>query len=188
MRISKRDVRRIARGLGGYSARIPSQLAIAVNATGKKVVTRLSRDVRGELAMKARDVKKLIAQKKAHKTNLASQVTLKHGSRPSLKRFSPRQTRKGVSYRVSKRGSRKLALGAFMGAKPGQLSVKLRGHVYKRVTKKRKPITRLDGASAWAAVHKNRLKPPIIVFARKTLKKQIRRRARYLTLKRKGKI
>lgn len=186
--ISDRDVKRIAAGLGGYSRRLPQQLAIIVNATAKKVRTKMSRDVRSEMAIKARDMNRMLSVRKAHKGRISAVVTLKHSFRPSLKAFSPRQTRKGVTYRISKKGSRKLAIGGFMGAKPGQLSVKLRGHVYKRVTKKRLPLTRLDGASAWASFNHNGMKPPTKLYARRELRKQIKRRANYLTLKRKGKI
>ena len=123
---------------------------------------------------------------KANKNRPVAKIELKKEDRLSLKRFSPRQTRAGVSYRTSPKRGRKTAPGAFMGPRPGLVAARLRGHVFKRVGKNRQPITRLDGASPWGAYLVNRLDLPTVKETRTELTNQVRRRIRFRRLKAAG--
>lgn len=118
----------------------PRILASAINEAGRYGETQLSKAVRAEVPLKVEDVKKIIRRSKASATHLGS--TIKISREPvSLKRYAPRQTRKGVSVKPRKkpikgRKLRELIKHAFIG--PG-------GHVFKRKGKERLPIKKLFG-------------------------------------------
>ena len=188
--IPPRQLRELKESIKGTKKKLEKELAIAVRATTKKTKTIVNRQVRQELAINAKGVNEVLSVKVdvTNKINPRGTVTLHHSKRPSLKRYSARQTRKGVSYRIDKKGGRRTVPGAFMGPRPGQVSPRLSGHPFKRVGPNRKPIVKLHGASPWGAFKKRRLKGPTKRESRAELVKQIQRRIRFNVLKRSGKI
>ena len=180
-RVRSSQTLRLSRMLKGNAKKLRRQLSIAVNATAKKTVSIVSKQIREHVAVTAKGVKqttKVVARANAHK--ILATVRLSKTRRPSLKEFGARQTRAGVTYRISKRGGRQTIPGGFQGPKPGTMSVRLKGHVFKRVGKKRLPIVKLHGPSPWAVYKKQRLHLPTKRQTRRELRKQVQRRIHFL--------
>lgn len=187
--VSKRQISKLKKAIEGTKVKLGKEIAIAVRLTANKTKTIVNRNVRKELAVKASDINKLISVSvRKDERRPSATITLKKTARLSLRAFSPRHTKKGVTYRISKSEGRKTAIGAFMGPKPGKLAPKLNGGVFKRVGKKRTPITKLHGASAWGAFKGRKMKLPTKRESKTELKKQIERRINYRVLKKNGAI
>lgn len=176
----------LIKGLENVTDNLTKQFGIVVGKVGRRAESITAKDVTKELAVKQKTVKKEIRRKKKSKTSV--EVELSKSARIPLRDFGARQTRKGVSYRISKTSGRKVVHGAFQGPKPGIKHGKWNGRVFKRVGKSRLPIVQLRGPSPWGVVvHKNRL-PSITAQVNDELKKQIAERIRYLKLKKSGAI
>ena len=115
-------------------------------------------------------------------SNLSATIRVKKKTRPSLKEFKAKQVKKGVSYRISKSGKRKTINGAFINQKMG-------GHVFKRKTKARFPLSKMHGVSVWGVYEVNDLlkhftQPQVEA----ELSKQIKRRLDFNIFKKKKKL
>lgn len=175
--------------LGDKQKRLPNELAIAVNATARKVASEMSKDIRSDLAVKAKDLKKVIRIKsRASKGDITAVVQLDEERRLTLKSFGARQVKAGVSYQISKSAGRKVVTGGFMGPRPGKLEPKLRGHAFKRLGPARYPIVVLHGVSPWGFYTKKNMLRGTIAQGVRELNKQIQRRIRYHLLKQSGTI
>lgn len=182
-------VKELELALEGTSKKLPRELTIAVNSTARKVRTGMSKQIRGELVVKSADLNKILnLASKAKPTSIVAKVLLFGTKRLSLKAFKPRQTRKGVSYKVSKSKGRKVAPSAFMGPRPGAIAIRLRGHAYKRMGRARYPIARLHGPSPGGVYALQKMRPKTIVDGVSELNKQIERRIRFNLLKKQGLI
>ena len=187
--VDQREIRELEKALIGTSRKLPRELNTIVNNTARKTKTAMSREVRKELAAPAKVVNKHLRIKtKATPTNLTAVVELKESSRIALKHFKARQVGAGVSFKTSKTAGRKTIPGAFMGPRPGAISVKLRGHVFQRIGKGRLPIRKLHGPSPWGVFVVQGLRAKIKSDANAELIKQTRRRVNFLVLKANGKI
>ena len=153
----------IANLLSEYPQRIIKETATVQNKVAKAHSKDIARAISGSKASKAnlsdplnlpiKAVQKSIPViKRATPTSLSAIIRVKHGFRPSLKAFKARQTKTGVSYKVSRSKGTKKIPGAFIGS-----AALLGKHVYKRVSKKRLPIRKLLGASVWGVYTKNRM-------------------------------
>lgn len=180
--IDQSQIDRLKASLGDKADRIKSDLSIAVNATAKKVQKEMAREVGKELATPIKVISKTISMpRRASKQQIGATVRLTKTKRISLKEFGARQTKKGVSYRISKTEGRKTIRSAFMVDKLG-------GHVFTRVGKSRLPIAKKHGPSPWGVFTGKQLRPAIVAMAQAELKKQIERRIRFQNLKRTGEI
>lgn len=189
MTMQVEGVKELQAALEGTSKKLPQELKIAVNATAKKTRTSMSREVRKELATKAKSVNKVInIVSKATAQNLTSTVRLSKTKRIPLRDFGARQVRKGVSYKISKTKGRQLAGSAFQGPRPGAIRAKWKGRVFKRVGKSRLPIVQLYGPSPWGVFVKRQLRSPVVHDSNTELAKQVQRRVRFNTLKKQGLI
>lgn len=187
--IDKNQIRQLKKAIDGVKTSITRELRVAVNAAARKTKTIVSRNVRSELAVTAREVNKLITVTVRSTGNYpTATIRLRKSQRLSLKGFSPRQTKKGTSYRISKTEGRKTVAGAFRGPRPGVIAQRLGGHVYKRLGKSRKPIVKMHGPSPWGTFKVKNMKLPTEQESRSELRKQIERRIRFRTLKKAGKI
>ena len=164
------------------------EVTIAVNQTLKKVQRKSKVEVRKHLLARASFLNAVIkVTGKASTQNIGGTVSILHGARLSLKAFSASHKAKGVTYRAtSGKGGTKVVPGGFMGAKPGQMSVKLKGHAYKRLGGARYPIARLHAASPWGAFLKKNLRPIVVRDGEELLEKAIERRLNYNLWKRTG--
>lgn len=98
------------------------------------------------------------------------------------------KTQGGVVYKIDKSGKKGFVASAFQGPTPDRMSIKLNGHAYKRMTKKRLPLAKLHGPSPWGVYTKKKLKRPAQKWVRQQVKKQLKERIRFLTLRAKGKL
>jgi hypothetical protein len=187
--IDSRGVAELSRVLDGKSRQVRQQISSAINETATFVAKRMSQEIRKELNVKAKDIKKSFKMSsRATKDLMRRNITLTKDSRLSLKYFGARQTKRGVSYQTSVKRGRKTIQGAFMGPRPGQLAPKLNGHVFKRVGEARKPIARLEGASPWGAFVINKLQAIVVTEGQSYLNKKIQQRTKFLQLKKAGLI
>ena len=180
IKIDQQQINRLKAALESSGKnKLPRELSIAINRTSKFMIGRTAKTVVKGLRLKQKEVKtRLRVSQKARPQLLAGEVTLRGTSRLSLRRFAYNQTRKGVPYKIEKTGQRKVAVGAFMGPKPGLQAVKLRNGVWKRVGKKRKPITFLHGVSVVPFYKAHHLDNETHPEARKRLEYEINRRIR----------
>jgi hypothetical protein len=115
-------------------------MARALNRTATTVRTTAVRWTRLNLNIKTGDVNKLIKQRRAvvHTLGGAEATITVTAKAAPLSRFGARQTRKGVSVKVKRTGSRKVVKGAFLARlRSGHLGV------FKRVGDARLPIKEL---------------------------------------------
>lgn len=125
--------------------------AAAINATAKRTVNILAKEVGKELAVPQKDIKQGISvTKKATPEKLSAEVTQRESERLPLNRFGANQTKSGVTYRISKTEGRQFIKSAFMPMALGK-------RVYKRQGKKRLAIQHLHGPSPWGITVKNKL-------------------------------
>jgi len=163
------------------------ELAAAINATAKDVRLKISRDIGSEITMPAKDIKDRISTKdKATAQNPIAVVSLGWKKREGLQYFKARQTKTGVTYKISKKAGRGVVLGAFMGPSPGTFAPKLYGGVFKRVGKERLPIAKLRAVSAAGAFVKNKHDAVMPGFIQQKMLAQMERRINLNVLRANG--
>lgn len=165
------------------------ELAVACNATAAKGKSIIAKQIGKELATPQKNIRATISQsKKAKDTDISATLEVRKDRRISLKEFGARQTKAGVSYKISKSKGRKTVPGAFQGPKPGSINVRTKGNVFKRVGKSRLPIVKLMGPSSWGVFVVGKKQGPSVPEIEAELKKQIDRRIRFIALKASGAI
>lgn len=185
----RHQLRRLQAALDGSSKKMRASIAQVINKTVTKSVSAIAKEVTKELNTSQREVKAFIRKGiRATRYNPVSSVSLNKSVRPSLRIFSPSQKSSGTSYKVSKTKGRQTARGAFMGPRPGKLSPKLHGGVFKRVGKSRLPITKLHGVSPWAVFVKRKMKKPASRTIKAAFKKELDRKIREILLRKRGVI
>jgi hypothetical protein len=184
----ERQIDKLRKLLGESSKQVGRNVATALNATGKLAKSQIAKEITTELATPQKIVKQQISATKAAGGNLSVTITLKKTNRMSLRFFGARQTKKGVSYKVSKSKGRKFVPGAFQGPRPGVMKASWKGNVFKRVGTSRLPIQKLQGPSPWGVFVKKKAVRKVEKLINVELKKQLDRRIRFLTLKAQGKI
>lgn len=168
---------------------LKKELSIAINTTAKTLRGDMSKTIRGELAVKKKDLDKTLRSiKLATAASLSANVELQKTARIPLRDFGANQNKTGVGYRLGKKQGRRTAVGAFQGPRPGAQLTRWRGRVFRRVGKTRLPIVQLHGPSAWGVWVKGNLSKPAVRDATAELKKQIERRIRYNVLKASGQL
>lgn len=170
----------LAKAVGTESPKkIRQQTAIAINATANKTRGALAKEVGRELATTQKEIRKTIdVAVKANASRLGATVRQRESARLPLRVFGPRQTKKGVSVRVSKREGRKIIPGAF-------IVERYNGNVYKRPGPTRATGGNRKGPSPWGVTIKNKLDK--LVAKRDVepeLIKQVERRIRAINYKR----
>ena len=115
----------------------PHAIRRALNHTGAKAVTRMSRAIAAQTGAGYGAVKKALTIRQATYSRIAFEI-IGRGAYLSLKEFKPNQTRKGVS--AAPWNKRRVFPHTF-----GPGIAKLGGHVYVRTTKKRTPLKKLWG-------------------------------------------
>jgi len=182
------QVAKLQRAIEGTKRKLRKELHIAVNKTAKKVQGVVVNAIYQELATTKKQIRKVTAVHRAKTIYDPARVVVKKEKRLPLKAFKPRQTRKGVSYRISRTKGRKTVQGGFMGPRPGVTAPRLYGHAWKRKGKSRLPIQKLHAVSPWGVFVKRGMRGPVTIDGRKELIKQVDRRIRFITLKKQGTI
>ena len=188
-RIDDSQIARLKAAVADTGRTLRKELAIAANAAARKGKSVVNKQIRTELVIKAKDLRPVIRTgRKANTEDISTSVSVSKTKRISLREFGARQTRKGVSYRASKTGGRKIAKGAFQGPRPGLMKVSWRGHVFKRTGKSRLPIAKLHGPSAWGVFVVGKKMGTSAEVVQAELVKQVERRIRFVLLKKSGEI
>lgn len=180
------DADPLIKSLDNVASNLTKELRIVSWKTAKKAKSLIAKQVVKELATPQKIVRAQLSTRRG--SGPKATVTLKKSSRISLREFKPRQTKKGVSYRISKSQGRKIIQGAFTGPKPGLTFVKFRGHAFKRVGKSRLPIVKLFGPSPWGVFVVNKQQQQVNPQINAELRKQLAERVRFKTLKKQGVI
>lgn len=130
----------------GSRAKTHRVIARAANYEGRKVFTVVKRTLARQTSIKYGAINKNMRFFPAKtKGDAIETVIFGSGKHFSLRDFGPRQLKPGTRAKVW--GKNKMHRGAFMGPRPGAVSAKLGGHVWKRDTAKRYPISRVWGPS-----------------------------------------
>jgi len=187
--IDNAQIARMKAAIENTGKQLRKELAVAVNATAAKSKSIIAKQIGKELAVAQKDIKTTISQsRRAGELDISATVEVKKEKRLGLNKFGARQTKTGVSARISKSKGRSVIPGGFMGPKPGVTAVKLRGNAFKRVGKARKPIVKLKGPSTWGVFVVGQKIGPSTAETEQELKKQVDRRIRFLLLKQAGTI
>jgi hypothetical protein len=187
--IAASDIARLKKAIEDTGRSLRKELSIACNQTANKSKSIISKQIASELATSQKTIRTTIRiAQKAKDSEIQAVVEVKKEKRISLKEFGARQTKKGVSYKISKSRGRKTIPGAFQGPKPGSINVRTKGNVFKRVGKSRLPIVKLFGPSSWGVFVVGKKQGPSVAETEAELKKQIDRRIRFIELKASGAI
>lgn len=187
IQIDQSQVARLEAAVRSAGKKIATELAGAINAVSKKSKLEMGRDIRETVAMKKEEAERpLSIRAKATAGSLQAIVSLKKTPRLGLRHFGARQDKRGVSYRISKKGGRSRVNGAFMGPNPKAIKISWRGNAFKRVGKSRLPIVQIKGVSAFGAYAKNELSGPQVIETQAELHKQIERRINLNVLRASG--
>jgi hypothetical protein len=171
------QLKRLQKAVKAAGKLFSRELAAAVNSVSKKTRTDIGRKVRSVTTIKKKASEEpLKIRKQATSENASSVVGIDKTRRLGLRHFGGKQTAAGVSYKISKTGSRQLAPGAFQGPRPGVINPKWKGNAFRRVGKDRKPIIHIRGVSAFGAFAKNNFEKPQAQAIRAELAKQMDRR------------
>ena len=185
--MNPRQLKKLREATGKAKKKFGKELAAAINAVSKKTKLEVGRDIRKTIAIKKDEAEKpLSIRAKASEHSMTSVVSLKKTKRLGLRHFGARQTKKGVSFRISKTGSRGFVAGAFQGPRPGVMKSSWKGNAFKRVGQSRLPIVMLKGVSAYGAYAKNELSGPQVETIKAELTKQMERRIKLNILRAEG--
>jgi len=185
--INANQLKKLQESVSKAKKSFTKELAASINAVSKKTKLQIGRDIRATVALKKDESEKpLSIRAKATANNLTAIVTLKKTKRLGLRHFGARQDKRGVSYKISKKGGRKRVDGAFQGPRPGVMKTSWKGNAFKRVGNERLPIVALKGVSAYGAYAKNELSGPQVKAIESELAKQIDRRIRLNVLRANG--
>ncbi len=187
--IDPTQIARMKKAIEDTGRSLRKELAVACNATASKGKSIIAKQISKELATPQKNIRATISQsRKAKDTDISATLEVRKDRRISLKEFGARQTKAGVSYKISKSRGRKSIPGAFQGPRPGRINVKTKGNVFKRVGKARLPIVKLYGPSSWGVFVVGKKQGPSVDEIEAELKKQIDRRIRFIGLKASGAI
>lgn len=173
------NLKDVIESMANVTENLPREIYSALGKASTKTKSALSKEVAKELATKQKIIKDQI---KTHKDRqeLSVTISLLKSVRIPLRDFGARQTKKGVTAKISKTKGRKTYQSAFKVTKIGD-------HVFKRTTTKRFPIQKLKGPSPWGVMVKNPDKiADVVEISRQETAKAMSERLRYLNLKKSG--
>lgn len=164
--IDQAQLDRVQANLAGIKNGARKAVAGAINDVLLTSRTNLARGVRDKVVVKYGRVLRQIKLNRATPENIAASIRIDDKDRPGLKSFGARQTRSGVTYRISKTGGRKKIASAFeaRGRPPrGSVGISAAGiddssraiRIFRRAGKKRLPLLDLKGPSVNRVIKKN---------------------------------
>lgn len=175
--------------IGDSPKKVRRQINIAINKTARLSKGVVAKSVSDRVKITQKVVKQFITTRNAspdpNKINSAS-VRLRPSVRIPMRDFGARQTEKGVSYQIDRKGGRPVLPGAFQGPKPGVIKASWRGRVFARVGKTRLPIVQLFGPSAWGVFVVGKSHLVARKDIREILNKQVQARIQFITFKKTG--
>lgn len=173
----------LAKAVGGKTKDLKKNIAIAINDASRFCKSQIAKEIQSTGLNATQKVIKsgLTDNGRANAARPSVRVTLKKGHRFGLNAFKARQTKKGVTYKITKSGGNKRIPNAFIPTRYG-------GKVYIRQDKARGPLRQLRGISPWGVFVKNQKTSLVAEKTQAELEKQIERRIRFLMLKATGSI
>ncbi len=152
----------------------------AINDTLRQIRARTSRNLRQRIALKAKDVNRLMKIERATRNDLRGRLIVRGATRIPLAKFGMKEIKTGISYRIDKSGPRKKIKGAFVrdeGGQPRNAWVRARagaGGLQTRAQNRvgRLPIFQLFGPSL-LVVFRRHIERETIADAGRTLAKRL---------------
>lgn len=185
--IEEKQIDRLIKATEKARKSFSRELTAAINQVAKKTRLQIGRDIRSTIALKKVEAEKpLKITATATQENMVAVVRLQKTKRLGLRHFGAKQDKRGVSYRISKKGGRKRVNGAFQGPRPGLMKVSWKGNAFKRIGRSRLPIVKLKGVSAYGAYRKNDFDKPQVKAIKEELAKQMERRIKLNVLRANG--
>lgn len=187
--IDARSLARMKQELEQKPKLMRRELVRCINDTARHSRTEISSRIRERVNIKKKDIDKHIKVDLADGDHLEATVTLEKTARIPLKYFGARQTKKGVTYKISKGPAPPKNAKRRTGKNGGKERIpdafgpkipRLGGNVFKRAGKKRLPIIKLLGPSAWGVFHKHGLREPTVEENRAFFRRRIEQRLKYL--------
>ena len=171
---TERQLRNVYGKLKNCETMVKRAIVRAVNRTAKKTERYIVDEIAAKVAIKKKDLRPYIKfTKRAATKSQYAEVTISKQDRIQLIYFGAKQTKKGVTYRIEKKGKRKLIRSAFITTAKGHR------FVTKRVGKARHPIyAPMRGPSPWGVFvvggMKKQTKREVRVILKKELKEEVR--------------
>ena len=186
IRIPEEAIKELKTLFGNLGKDMRKEVHIAISKTAKQVKIQSGRALRKELAVPTNILKKAIRTKRdANIESLRATIVLSHGYPIPLKYFGAKQvkTRKGgVTFRIdTKSKNRQVNRELF-------IVEKFKNHVFKRKTKERGPLLRMNGPAPGERYEVAGITSLAMRVASEQLPKQIQERIRFLLLKSQGKL
>lgn len=160
----KVDAKALLQNFNTMSKAIDKARVSANNKTARQGLTQAKKIIRQEYNIQAKYLNRNIKTQRGNTLRPAAQI-IASGSGISLKAYSPRQVKTGVSISV-KKGNRKIIKHAF-GPKIGTLG----GSVFQRVGKERLPIRKLLGPGAAALMDSKKVMKTLDVYLAENYKR-----------------
>ncbi len=182
----KESLKRLEQSLNGLASQLPREVATAINATAKKTRTEAARELKKELNVPVKVLKKAIKGKsKASAKDLQAVVGLIKGYPIPLRYFKPSKTKAGITAKINPKIKGKAGRTVY----PHAFAVKkYEGRIYQRAGKPRGPLKgqQVYGPSPGNAFEAAGIGPLAAKVAAAELPKQLERRIRFLLLKQSG--
>lgn len=147
IKVDAADYLRLGNMIAAAGSKAPDALRRAVNHTGDRAKTQMTRSLTAQTGLKRQVIVRALKVNKAFSGGQkgggsGSYVIAVTGGNVSLKFFSARETRRGVS--AAPWNSRRVFPSVFLkgGRFPGRKALSLGGHAYKRAAGGRLPIAR----------------------------------------------
>ena len=162
------------------------QLAIALNETSKKVAFEASKQLKQELKVPVKILKKaILPNRKASEAKTRTSIDFLGGHPIPLKYYGAKADKRTgrVTFRIDPKTKGKSTL---LGRQGAFIADKYSGNVVKRTSKERGPLKVQYGPSPGSVYKRIQLIPKMLVVANAELPKQVQRRIRFLILKANG--
>lgn len=176
----------LVKALDNVVDNLPKEIKTVNKKTAKRGESIIAKEITGELAsITQRDIKKRHIKMRA--VGIGFTLIISPTKRFSLKRFKPRQTKRGVSYKISKSKGRTKIKSAFIVNRLG-------GHVFRRSDNKKMKgknkaaIIKLHGPSPWGVLAANNRTQTVRKNIQAEQVKQMHARIKYRRLKQSGAI
>lgn len=152
----------------------------AINDTLRQIRARTSRNIRRRIALKAKDVNRLMKIERATRKDLRGRLVVRGATRIPIAKFGMKEIKTGISYRIDKTGPRQKIKGAFVrneGRLPRNAWVRARvdaGGLQTRAQNRvgRNPIFQLLGPSLLEVFRRN-VQQETVADAGRTLRERL---------------
>jgi hypothetical protein len=159
---------------------LPKEVNIVLGISARKVQSRLSKEIGRELNTPQKNIKRQTSRE-VNRQRVTATVKIRKSARIPLRDFKARQTKQGVSAKISKRKGVKKYRNSFIIARFGN-------HAFTRGRNpKNRKITKMMGPSPWGViVRNNRVMDRTMKWSKIIVLREMKERVRYLTRKKAG--